>query len=68
MRDNASVSRGCGFVLTNKGREALADEAICDCFWEFDGALVLCHKCDTIYAVVRSTDFRGQSRLNDKRP
>lgn len=38
------------YVLTDLGRAAIADAQVCVCRWDFDGGLVVCHSCGTVYS------------------
>jgi hypothetical protein len=59
MADNLSVSTegssgrrpgGCGYVLTELGRELLRVSDPCLCVLTFSGLLVVCRDCGTVYA------------------
>jgi hypothetical protein len=49
MGDKHSVE-GSGYVLTPQGREALVLSETCECNWAFDGGLVVCFECGTVYS------------------
>jgi hypothetical protein len=38
------------YVLTPLGRAALEDSGTCCCEWTFDGGLVVCPHCGTVYS------------------
>jgi hypothetical protein len=41
------------YVLTAAGRDALENEDVCDCVIQRDAGMIVCHKCDTIYGLLR---------------
>jgi hypothetical protein len=49
MSDRDSVE-GARYELTPLGREALASTEECECNWAFDGGLVVCFECGTVYS------------------
>jgi hypothetical protein len=50
MADRISVPRGCGYVITPKGRADLRELPDCECRLSIDGLLWVCQGCDTVYA------------------
>jgi hypothetical protein len=50
MSADRSVAAPCGFVVTAEGREAAASWPTCACKWEFDGGLIVCRDCGTVYS------------------
>jgi hypothetical protein len=53
MADTRSVAASCGFVLTAEGRQALREAPTCACRVQFDGGLLVCPDCDTVYGLAR---------------
>lgn len=48
VRDTASVAKHRGYVVTDKGRAALADCQTCRCVPTLEGLLYVCKQCDTV--------------------
>jgi hypothetical protein len=51
MSNVVSVPRGCGYYVTESGREAYASEESCKCTWVFQGRLVVCEHCGTVHSI-----------------
>jgi hypothetical protein len=66
MRDVRSVAATCGYVLTAEGREALREAEMCACEINFEGGLIVCRHCDTVYGLVRQMEM-GTARPTLKR-
>lgn len=48
-----SLPAGCGFVLTDKGREDLLEAERCECRPTIDRGFVVCRECGTCYGLLR---------------
>lgn len=44
-----NAARGCGFLLTDEGREALREMESCQCELTINGRSIECAKCQTVY-------------------
>lgn len=55
MATSGSVAAGCGYVVTDAGRDAANDSDGCRCVPQVDGGLLACSSCGTVYAVLRQT-------------
>jgi len=51
VSDNASVA-SLRYVLTDLGRQALASWSRCECDRQFEGGLLVCLWCGTVYATM----------------
>ena len=51
VRDN--IRSSCGYVITETGRQALAEADRCFCEIKIRGGIVECPHCGTIYGLVR---------------
>ena len=48
MSNVPSISRGCGYVLTDAGRAAAQSTLSCECVYAWEGLLLICQKCGTV--------------------
>lgn len=65
MQERAYSTRGCGFVLTPEGRDALLDADVCICAPKLAGLLLQCPDCGTVWGSLRQVDQhsdRGASK------
>ena len=53
MPNARSVPTGCGFFVTNSGREALSSDDTCECTPSIVGGLFQCQQCGTVYGTLR---------------
>jgi hypothetical protein len=53
MAIDRSVSRGCGYVVTEEGHTAAAEQESCDCVLEWRGGLLGCPNCSTVWTTAR---------------
>lgn len=56
-----NAARGCGFTLTDKGREALSTLETCDCEYGWQFALLVCRFCGTGVGVGPMSDYAGRT-------
>jgi hypothetical protein len=63
VSNNGNVSRGCGFEITQLGREDRRQLPTCDCRPVIDGGLYVCHDCGTVWGVLRGRLYTGYTRI-----
>ena len=57
MGTSSSVDRSCGFVITDAGRQGWREPEVCACRPELEGALLVCNKCGTVFAVLKAVSW-----------
>lgn len=63
MRATGSVPNGCGYVVTDNGRQAMAQEGFCACRIVLLGFWAVCPDCGTCYANIREELARSGASL-----
>jgi hypothetical protein len=52
VSNSHSVPQGCGFFVTPEGVKDRQDLPTCACVMVFEGGLVLCRECGTVYSTL----------------
>ena len=56
------------YVLTEEGRTALRDADTCQCTWSFDGGLIVCLDCGTVFSTKATMASRFDFYRNGSHP
>jgi hypothetical protein len=54
MSSELNSSRGCGFLITEQGHNAIDGTTACECVYVRAGALLMCDECGTVYGRLTS--------------
>lgn len=65
MRDRKSVPAGCGYVVTDAGRD-VDDVETCNCQPSVHGSFLECARCGTVYGLLNQVSFARGPSWSDK--